>query len=436
MIEHAILANLCLQPRFVHSVLPHLEADFFQGVGEKAIFLLIKKHVAKFRKLPSFYALSVELQQTTLTENVHKSASEVVRDLEQNHATPADLDWLINASEQWAKKLKTWTTLQKSIMLAEKDGSSTDSLQKILALMRDAAGYGFKSNLCHDYFGNASERWDYYHAELSRIPFELETFNQVTDGGFGRGTLNIFLAGLHIGKTMTMCSFAASNLRLGHKVLYVTLEMKEQEIAARIDANVLDIGLDNIRHIPKDDFLRRAEDAKKRCGGVIKVRQFPGRSASAETIRHLLGELELKERFVPDIIYVDYLGLLSSSNLLGRDASDTYNYMGSVAVELRAIAQEKDVAIVTGAQLRRDEYNTPDFDVTGTGGSWQLPQHADGFYGLATTPELRAVGQIRINHLKSRYTDCNKTPVFYMGIDYNMQRFYDLEEDSRWGSRQ
>lgn len=436
MIDHTILANLCLQPRYVHSVLPHLETDFFQGVGEKAVFLLIKKHIAKFRKLPSFYSLVVELeQQTQFPENTYKQASDVLRDLEQNHATTADLDWLMSATEEWAKKRKTWTTLQQSIVLADKDGSSSDSLQKILSLMRDAAGYGFKSNLCHDYFANAADRWDYYHAELSRIPFELDTMNRVTDGGFGRGTLNIFLAGLHIGKTMTMCSLAASNLRLGHKVLYVTLEMKEQEISARIDANILDIGLDNVRHIPKPDFMRRVDDAMKRCGGQLKVRQYPGRSATAETLRHLLGELELKERFVPDLIYVDYLGLMGSSNLLGKDSSDTYNYMGSVAVELRAIAQEKDMAIVTGAQLRREDYKTTDFDVTGTGGSWQLPQHADSFFGLATTPELQAAGQIRVNHLKSRYTNCQQTPVFYLGIDYNMQRFYDLEEDARWGTR-
>lgn len=425
-VEHTVLANLCHQPRFVQQVLPYLEMDFFSGAGERAIFALAKKYIAKYRKTPSFYSLRVELDETALPEMTHKAATRVMEVLEREHAQPAEYDWLMDSAQKWATNQKTWSVLQASIQVAEK-GAGTEDLQKILAMMRDAAGYGFKSAIGHDWASDADKRWDYYHKPETKVPFALDTFNYVTDGGFSKGTLNLFLAGLHVGKTMLMCALAADNLRLGRKVLYVTLEMKEEEISSRIDANLLDVGLANVRHIAKDDFKRRVQAVRERFAGQIKVKQYPGRMASAENIRSLMHELELKEGFIPDVIYVDYLQLLASSTMAARDIGDTYNYVGNVAVELRAIAQEKDVILVSAVQVNRANFNVADFDVTGTSESFQVPQHADSFYGLAVTPELLTLKQIKVLHLKSRYTDKNLTPVFMLGVDRDMQRFYDLE---------
>jgi len=409
----------------MRKVLPFIKPDYFQGVY-KTLFKEAGKYVAKYNKLPSHESMAIELQDASMSAEQFQMAMDIVPQLFTNEKI--DEQWLLDSTEKWCQDRAIYNSIMESISII--DGKHETLTKNALPdLLQKALGVAFDTNVGHDYIGQAEERYDFYKKEEDRIPFDLEYFNRITKGGVPNKTLNIALAGTGVGKSLFMCHVASSALVEGRNVLYITMEMAEERIAERIDANLLNVPIDQLENMPKDMFTEKVKNLARKTTGNLIVKEYPTGSAHAGHFRALLNELKLKKQFEPDIIFVDYLNICASSRMKGMGgAINSYTDIKAIAEELRGLAVEFDLPIFSATQTTRSGYSNTDVGLEDTSESFGLPATADLMFALISTEELDKDGQIMVKQLKNRYNDPTLHKRFVIGIDRAKMRLHDVEE--------
>ena len=425
-IEQTILRNLLTDENYMRKVLPFIKPDYFEGVY-RILFKEAGKFVGKYNKLPTSESFIIELDQSDrLTGEQYSLANDIIPHLFSREEI--DENWLLDTTEKWCQDRAIYNAIMESITII--DGKH-DSLTKnaLPDLLQKALGVGFDTNIGHDYIENVEERYEFYHTEEDRIPFDLQYFNKITKGGVPNKTLNIALAGTGVGKSLFMCHVASGALVEGRNVLYITMEMAEERIAERIDANLLNVPIDQLENLSKDMFRTKVEDIARKTTGRLIVKEYPTGSAHAGHFRALLNELKLKRSFEPDIIFIDYLNICSSSRMKAMGGSiNSYTYIKAIAEELRGLAVEFNVPIFSATQTTRSGYGNSDVGLEDTSESFGLPATADLMFALISTEELEKLGQMMVKQLKNRYNDPTSNKRFVIGVDRSKMRLYDVDE--------
>ena len=427
-IEHTILKNLLYNEDYSRKVIPFIKPEYFQEVSQKVTFEEITTFIATYNTQITIEALLIEVSnRKDLNEDMVKELQILITNLED---TPADYQWLLDTTEKWCRDRAIYLALMDSINIADgnDEKKSRDAIPHILS---EALAVSFDNNIGHDYFENADERFDFYHEKQDRIPFDLEYFNKITKGGLVNKSLNVALAGTGVGKSLFMCHMASSVLLSGRNVLYITLEMAEEKIAERIDANLLNVPIQEIAELPKSIFDNKVSNLAKKTQGSLIIKEYPTASAHSGHFEALLAELALKKSFRPDIIFIDYLNICASSRYRGNSTVNSYSYIKSIAEELRGLAVEAEVPIVSATQTTRSGYGSSDVDLTDTSESFGLPATADLMFALISTEELEQLGQIMVKQLKNRYNDPTVNKRFVVGIDRAKMRLYDCEQSAQ-----
>jgi replicative DNA helicase len=421
--EQTILLNLLTNDEYFKQVLPYLSDEYFKDSTELYIYNKIKDFADKYNKQPTKEVLLIEVENDNVSESVYTGLQEI---LNQKEIEERNIEWLISITEEFCQDKAILNSITTAISIL--DGSN-DTLDKgaIPGLLQDALGISFDDHIGHDFFRNALERFDFYKMVEERVPFALESFNKITRGGLPNKSLNVIIAGVGVGKSLTMCDWASSNLCAGKNVLYITLEMAEERIAERIDANLLNIPIDELAHIPKEVFGDKIVRLKKKSQGTLIIKEYPTASASVGNFRSLLNELKLKREFKPDIIYVDYLNICASYRIkLGR--AGMYEYVKAIAEELRGLAVENNVPVVTATQLNRSGFTNSDPGMDDTSESFGLPATADFMIAAITSEQLEEMNHIMWKQLKNRYKDLKDYRRFVTGVDKPKMRLYDVEQ--------
>ena len=413
----------------MRKVLPFIKPDYFQGVY-KTLFKEAGKYVAKYNKLPTTETLTIELQESSsMSDEQFQMSMDIVPQLFTNEQI--DENWLLDATEKWCQDRAIYNAVMESISII--DGKH-DTLTKgaLPDLLSKALGVGFDNAVGHDYIENVEERYEFYHTEEDRIPFDLDYFNKITKGGVPKKTLNIALAGTGVGKSLFMCHIASASLVEGRNVLYITMEMAEERIAERIDANLLNVPIDQLDKLSKDMFTTKVADLARKTTGKLIVKEYPTGSAHSGHFRGLLNELKLKKQFEPDVIFIDYLNICASSRMKAMGGSiNSYTYIKAIAEELRGLAVEFEVPIFSATQTTRSGYSNSDVGLEDTSESFGLPATADLMFALISTEELDKDGQLMVKQLKNRYNDPTHHKRFVVGIDRSKMRLYDVEESEQ-----
>ena len=428
-IELTILKNLVHNEDFARKTLPFLKEDYFSDSSERVVYKRIADFMTKYNSRPTREAIGIEIESSNnLTEEEHKRSMELVRNLVEPE--PVTMDWLLESTEAFCQERAVFNAVMDSIAILDgKDKNRTkNSIPEILS---EALGVSFDSHIGHDFIEDFEERYDYYHRVEEKVAFDLELFNKITRGGLSRKSLNIILAGTGVGKTLAMCHFAAANLTMGKNVLYITMEMAEEKIAERIDANLLNVASEDLQQLPKEMYQNKIARLRSKTQGKLIIKEYPTASAHAGHIRHLLNELNLKRNFVPDIIYIDYLNICCSSRIKPGSNVNSYSYIKSIAEELRGLAVEKNVPIVSATQTTRSGYTSSDPGLEDTSESFGLPATADFMIALLRDEEMDERGQIMVKQLKNRYSDPANTRKFFIGVDRVKMRLFDLEESAQ-----
>ena len=425
-IEQTILRNLLTDEKYMRKVLPFIKPDYFQGVY-RSLFKEAGKYVAKYNKLPTTETLIIELQEvSSWGDEQYQMAMDIVPQLFNGEVI--DQDWLLDATEKWCQDRALYNAVMESISII--DGKHESLTKNALPdILSKALGVSFDKNVGHDYIENVEERYEFYHTEEDRIPFDLDLFNQITKGGVPRKTLNICLAGTGVGKSLYMCHVAAAALAEGKNVLYITMEMAEERIAERIDANLLNVPIDQLENLSKDIFTTKVNNLATKTNGKLIIKEYPTGSAHTGHFRALLNELKLKKEFTPDVIFIDYLNICASSRMKGMGgAINSYNYIKAIAEELRGLAVEFDVPLFSATQTTRSGYSNSDVGLEDTSESFGLPATADLMFALISTEELEQSGQLMVKQLKNRYNDPTHNKRFVIGVDRSKMRLYDVDE--------
>ena len=427
-IERTILSNLIYNEDYLRKVLPFIEPDYFESRVEKIAFEEVSQFIAKYDKLPSQEILSIEIKnRTDLTQDEYVETSKIIDGLVDEEINQ---QWLLDATEKWCKDRAIYLALMESIRIAD-GGDEKKNRDAIPAILQDALAVCFDNNVGHDYLEDYEDRYNFYHQKEDKIPFDLEFFNKITKGGLPNKTLNIALAGTGVGKSLFMCHVASSVLLQGKNVLYITLEMAEEKIAERIDANLLNVNIQDIGELPKQMFENKVSNLSKKTQGTLIIKEYPTAAAHEGHFRALLNELQLKRSFKPDIIFIDYLNICASSRYSKMGSVNSYSYIKSIAEELRGLAVEAQVPIVSATQTTRSGYSSSDVDLTDTSESFGLPATADLMFALISTEELEGLGQIMVKQLKNRYNDPTIFKRFVVGIDRAKMRLYDCEQSAQ-----
>ena len=426
-LEPTILSNLIYNESYTRKVLPFLKQDYFTVKAYKVIFLEIHEYISNYNACPALNALSIECQERDdLTEEQFKDVIEALNGLSKEEH---DLDWLVDTTEKWCQERAIYLSLMESVKIADGQDEKRDK-GAIPQILSEALGVSFDSHVGHDYLQNYQERFDFYHKKEDKIPFDLEFFNKITKGGIPNKTLNIALAGTGVGKSLFMCHVASSVLLQGKNVLYITLEMAEEKIAERIDANLLNVPIQKLAELPKVMFENKITKLSKKTQGKLIVKEYPTASAHAGHFRALLNDLALKKAFRPEIIFIDYLNICTSQRF--RNASvNSYTMVKSIAEELRGLAVEFNVPLVSATQTTRSGYGSSDVDLTDTSESFGLPATADLMFALISTEELEEQNQIMVKQLKNRYYDPTLNKRFVVGIDRAKMRLYNVEQEAQ-----
>lgn len=427
-LEQTVLRNLLTNDDYARKVAAFLSPDYFQGVYQN-LFKEFTKFIAKYNKLPSQEAFKIEIDEgDRLNDEQYRHAMEIL----PNIFTPEkeNLEWLIDRTEKWCQDRAVYNAVMESITVI--DGKhQTLTKNAIPDILSKALSVSFDTNIGHDYLENVDKRYDFYHEQEERIPFDLDYFNQITKGGLPNKTLNIALAGTGVGKSLFMCHCAGAVLSQGKNVLYITMEMSEERIAERIDANLLNVAIDQLENLSKDMFRDRVADIARRTQGKLIIKEYPTGQANTSHFRALLNELKLKKNFVPDIIYIDYLNICASSRMKGMGgAINSYSYIKSIAEEIRGLAVEFDVPIFSATQTTRSGYSNDDVGLEDTSESFGLPATADLMFALIANPELNHQGKILVKQLKNRYNDPTSNQRFVVGVDRSKMRLYDVDQSS------
>ena len=427
-IEFLILRNLLYNEVYTRKVLPFIKSEYFQDNIQKNVFEEIHSFILEYNKLPTKEVLYIELEKRTdLNEDTYKETLSVISSLED---VPVEKNWVVDTTEKWCRDRAIYLALMESIHIADggDDKKNRDSIPSILS---DALAVSFDNHVGHDYLQNYEERYESYRRKEDKIQFDLEYFNKITKGGLPNKTLNICLAGTGAGKSLFMCHVAASVLLQGKNVLYITLEMAEEKIAERIDANLLNVNIQEIAELPKSVFESKVNNIAKKTQGSLIIKEYPTASAHSGHFKGLINELALKKSFKPDIIFIDYLNICSSSRFKGGSNINSYTLVKSIAEELRGLAVEFNVPIVSATQTTRSGFGSSDPELTDTSESFGLPATADLMFALISTEELEELGQIMVKQLKNRYNDPTLYKRFVVGIDRAKMRLYDVEQSAQ-----
>ena len=423
-----ILNHLLNDEEYCRRVIPYLKKEYFEG-PHKITFDLIVDFVTNHNKIPSGKVLELELKKVQMPEEVLNSVSQLIDEIKEK--SDIDIDYLITESEKWCKDRAIYNAIMDSIQII--DGKKKDMGEgNIPEILSNALGVNFDPNIGHDYIDNSEERFDFYNTKEERIPFDLDYFNKITKGGLPSKTLNIAMAGTGVGKSLFMCHCASAALEQGKNVLYITLEMAEERIAERIDANLMDYPIQQINTLPQNVFESKIQKIAQQSIGKLIVKEYPTGAAHVGHFRALLNELKLKKNFTADIIYIDYINICASSRVRGLGGSiNTYSYIKAIAEELRGLAVEFNVPIVSATQTTRSGYSNTDVGLEDTSESFGLPATADLMFALISTEELEDLGQLMVKQLKNRYNDPTKYKRFVIGIDRARMKLYDVEESAQ-----
>lgn len=425
MIENYIISTLVQDDEFARKTLPFLKKDYFADEGQKVVFDLVRQFVEKYNKVPNKAVLSVDLdEQKGLNQTTYDQAKECIKQLGTNPAV--DEQWLLDNTEKFCQDKAIYNAIMDSIKIMD-DKKEQQSRGAIPKLLSDALAVSFDQHIGHDFLEDSATRFENYHKKEKRIPFDIEFLNKITKGGLPRKTLNIILAGTGVGKSLAMCHMAAHNLSSGQNVLYITMEMAEEKIAERIDANLLDVTLDELALLTKDAYQKKIDRFRSKTTGKLIIKEYPTASAGSANFRHLINELRLKRNFKPDIIYIDYLNICSSSRLKAGANVNSYTYVKAIAEELRGLGVEFDVPIVSATQTNRTGYTNTDVGLEDTSESFGLPATADIMFALIATEEMDKLNQIIVKQLKNRYSDPTKYKRFVIGVDKSKMKLYDVE---------
>ena len=429
-LEQTILKNLIYNEVYTRKVLPFIKPDYFSDNTERIVFREIFDFVNKYKNLPTHESLVINFTESkTLTEPQVRESIELLKEIHSSKDEKSEGQWLIEQTEKFCQDKAIYNAIMESVGILDDDGKRSKG--EIPQLLSDALGVTFDNNIGHDYINDSDSRYDSYHKVESRIRFDLDLFNKITKGGLPVKTLNIALAGTGVGKSLFMCHVAAGCLSQGHNVLYITMEMAEEKIAERIDANLLNIDLDELRTITKEDYNRKFSALKNKTQGKLIIKEYPTASASSLHFRALLNDLALKKSFKPDIIFIDYLNICCSSRIKPGANVNSYSYIKAIAEELRGLAVENNLPIVSATQTTRSGFSNSDPGLEDTSESFGLPATADFMFALVTNEELEQLNQVLVKQLKNRYGDPNLYKRFVLGIDRSKMRLYDVEESAQ-----
>jgi len=428
MIEKQILSKLVFDDDYMRKCLPFLKEEYFSSKIDKEFFNLVIEFVKKYNNNPTVAALQVEIENLTgISDDDYKDLKHTLDNL---HDVSVEKQWLLDQTEKFCQDKALYNAIMSSILILDGKDKKQDK-GNIPTLLTDALAVSLDSHIGHDFLDDYNERYDFYHRKEARIPFDLDYFNNITKGGLPNKTLNVALAGTGVGKSLFMCHCAASNLSAGYNVLYITLEMAEEKIAERIDANLLNVQVDELAVLPKDAYEKKINRVREKTTGKLVIKEYPTASAGANHFRHLLNELNLKKNFVPNIIYIDYLNICISSRLKYGSNINSYTYVKSIAEELRGLAVEFNVPIVSATQTTRSGYTNTDIGLEDTSESFGLPATADLMFALISSEELEDLNQLMVKQLKNRYSDPTSYRKFVIGVDRSKMRLYNVEQSAQ-----
>lgn len=428
-IEKTIFNNLVHNEEYSRKVIAFLKPEYFEDAIHQTVFCLLNDYVEKYSAFPSKEALAIDLSNLTgISEDGAKQSKAFIESLVKSEET--GLDWLYDKTEKFCQDAAIYNAVRESIeVLNDKTGKlSKGAIPKILS---DALAVSFDTHIGTDFIEDSEKLWDHLHTKETLIPFDLEYFNKITGGGLSKKTLNVCLAGTNVGKSMFMCHQAAAALSMGYKVLYITMEMSEEKIQKRVAANLYDVPLDEFATMPRSMFDKRVEKLKLKTNGKLIIKEYPTACAGAAHFRHLLNELRIKRNFVPDIVFVDYLNICISSRLKMGSNVNSYTYIKTIAEELRGLAVEFNVPLMTATQTTRSGFTNSDLGLEDTSESFGLPATADFMFALSTSEELEQLGQLMVKQLKARDHDKKTIKRFVIGVDYSKMRLYDVEQQAQ-----
>ena len=425
-IEETIFSNLFHNEDYLRNTIPYLNQEYFTSRSHRILLKNIINYFEKYNKTPSTTAISIELENESLSEGDFKECTELLNNLVE---TNEDYDWLMKTTEKFCQEKALYNAIMESIQII--DGKGDKDKGALPEILSQALSVTFDSNIGHDFLENAEERYDFYHQKVERLEFDLDYFNRITRGGIPKKTLNIILAGTGVGKTLMMCHFAGSYMMQGKNVLYITMEMAEERIAERIDANLLNVSLNDLEQLPKDSYNKKVDRLRSKTQGKLVVKEYPTSSVHAGHFRHLLNELKMKKKFVPDIVFVDYLNICASSRMRMGGSVNSYAYIKAIAEELRGLAVEFNIPIFSATQTNRTGYTSSDVGLEDTSESFGLPATADFMFAAISTEELEDLNQLMIKQLKNRYGDPATHRRFVVGVDRSKMRLYNVEQEAQ-----
>jgi len=426
-LETTILSNLIYNEDYARKVIPFIKEEYFQDGIEKVIFKTIWQYADQYKSAATVSALAIELQKATLNDEHYKTALEYLESLEKDEV---GLEWLSNQTEQWCKDKAIYNAVLNSIHIIEGKVNDTgpDALPSLLS---DALSVSFDKHVGHDYIEQSDDRYEFYNRSEEKIPFDLDFFNRITKGGMPNKTLNIAIAGTGVGKSLFMCHVAAATLMQGKNVLYITMEMAEEKIAERIDANLMNISMDDLHDLPKHMYESKFEKVKKKTQGQLIVKEYPTASAHCGHFRSLFNELMLKKDFKPDIVFVDYINICASSRFRAGANVNSYTYIKAIAEEMRGLAVEFNLPIMSATQTTRTGFVSTDIGLEDTSESFGLPATADFMFALIQTEELEELNQMLVKQLKNRYADPTSNKKFIIGVDRSKMKLYDVNQTAQ-----
>lgn len=423
--EKVILGGLMYNEQYARQVLPFIKSEYFHTNGDIKIFNAISQFIDKYNALPSREALTIAIEEdSSLNEKSFKELISDVSSLSYDETT--NLEWLIEKTESFCQDKAIFNAVRESITILDGNHVSLDK-GSIPQMLADALGVSFDNSIGHDFLDDSDSRYEFYHTKEEKLGFDLELFNEITKGGLSKKSLSIALAGTGVGKTLFMTHCASANLLDGKNVLYITMEMAEEKIAERIDANLLNVTVDDLKVLTKDAYDKKIERVKGKTSGKLIIKEYPTASAGSGHFRHLLNELRLKRNFVPDIVYIDYLNICCSSRVRMGSNVNSYTLIKAIAEELRGLAVEFNVPILSATQTTRSGYSNSDLGLEDTSESFGLPATADFMFGLISSEELESLGQLMVKQLKNRWGDVNSTKRFVVGIDRSRMKLFDAE---------
>ena len=429
MITQKILEGLINSDDFVRTAKPYIKDEYFKDHTEKVIFEVINNYIDKYNKCPNLESIKVDLDnRTDLNEDQHSTISKYVQGMVPGNT---DIEWLVDETEKFCQHQAIYNAIMESIQIL--DGKTKTQKGDIPTLLTDALSVTFDPHIGHDFIGDADERFEFYHRKEHKLPFNLDWFNKITKGGLSKKTLNICLAGTGVGKSLFMCHCAAANMLDGKNVLYITMEMAEEKIAERIDANLMGVTMDELSVLPKEAYDKKLNRIKDKTTGKIIIKEYPTAGAGSNHFRHLLNELKMKRNIVPDIIYIDYLNICMSSRIKYGASVNSYTYVKAIAEELRGLAVEFNVPVVSATQTTRSGFSSSDIGLEDTSESFGLPATADFMFAIIATEELDQLGQFQVKQLKNRYSDPGMFRRFIIGVDKAKMLLYDVEQAAQVG---